>query len=222
MTQEERFTGKIAFVTGATHGIGYDVAVALAKQGAHVIASGRHIGQLEKLNDVINFVGGTSTMVPLDLTDIGKISTLGGSLAERFEQIDIMVGCAGILKDLTPVAMIKTKDWYETMTVNYAANFYLLQTLHPLLLKAKTPQGLFLTANEKYLNEAYWGAYGMSKAALNSLINIYQAENPDFRFKTIDPGPTNTALLRNAFPGVAKKAQTAKDAATKILKHLEG
>src|SRR5258705_12662075 len=94
---------RIALVTGASRGIGYAAALALAKAGAHIVALARTVGGLEELDDAIKALGGSATLVPLDLRDYGGIDRLGLALHERFGRLDVLVGNAGMLGALSPL-----------------------------------------------------------------------------------------------------------------------
>src|SRR5206468_2991588 len=87
----------IALVTGASRGIGAATALALARAGAHVVAVARTVGGLEELDDAIRAVGGTATLVPLDLTDTDGIIRLAAALMERYQRLDILIGNAGLV-----------------------------------------------------------------------------------------------------------------------------
>src|SRR5205809_2580603 len=100
---------RIALVTGASRGIGYATALALAKAGAHVVAIARTVGGLEELDDAIKAAGGTATLVPLDLKDYEGIDRLGASLNERFGRLDVLVANAGILGPLSPLSHVEPK-----------------------------------------------------------------------------------------------------------------
>src|ERR1700722_12946982 len=81
---------RIALVTGASRGIGYATAIALAKAGAHVVALARTQGGLEELDDQIRTNGGTATLVPLNLNRFDGIARLGAALHERHGKLDIL------------------------------------------------------------------------------------------------------------------------------------
>ncbi len=87
---------RIALVTGGSRGIGYAIAIALARQGAHVVATARTPGGLEELDDAIKAVGGTATLVPLELRDFDGIARLAAALNERYGKLDIMVANAAL------------------------------------------------------------------------------------------------------------------------------
>jgi len=99
-----RLKGRIALITGASRGLGAAAALAYAREGAHCVLVARTVGGLEALDDHIKAVGGSATLVPLDITDGPGIDRLGAALYERFKKLDILLGNAGILGTLSPMA----------------------------------------------------------------------------------------------------------------------
>src|ERR1700749_1181612 len=102
---------RIALVTGASRGIGYATALALAGAGAHIVALARTVGGLEEVDDAIKALGGSATLVPLDLKDYQGIDRLGPALHERFGRLDVMIGNAGILGPLSPLGHVEAQAW---------------------------------------------------------------------------------------------------------------
>src|SRR5438128_6876760 len=94
LPMDKPLASRIALVTGASRGIGYATARALARAGAHVVAVARTVGGLEELDDAIRAGGGAATLVPLDLTDVAGIARLGAALAERYGRLDVLIGNA--------------------------------------------------------------------------------------------------------------------------------
>src|SRR5215468_12608054 len=129
--------GKISLVTGASRGIGYATALALARAGAHVVALARTVGGLEELDDAIGAAGGTATLVPLDLKDSEGIARLGAALNERYRRLDILIGNAGVLGPLSPLGHVEPKAWDDVIAVNVTANWHLIRTMDELLRKAE-------------------------------------------------------------------------------------
>src|ERR1700724_2512815 len=127
---------RIALVTGASRGIGYATARALARQGAHVVAVARTQGGLEELDDEIRQDGGSATLVPLNLTDFDGIARLGAALHERHGKLDILVGNAGVAGPSSPLGHIDLRPWNEVMAINVTANFQLIRCMEPLLKKS--------------------------------------------------------------------------------------
>ncbi|HAT08027.1 MAG TPA: oxidoreductase, partial [Rhodobiaceae bacterium] len=122
-----RFDGKLALVTGATRGLGWAVAKALAAEGAHVLLVGRTQGALEELYDLIKKNNGEATGVPMDMADGDALDRLGASIAERWGKLDLMVGNAGVLGPLTPVSHIDPKEMDKVLAVNVTANARLIR-----------------------------------------------------------------------------------------------
>src|SRR5437016_12290887 len=108
-----RLSGRIALVTGASRGIGRAVALQLAREGAHVIALARTVGALEELDDEIKRIGSGATLVPLDLKDGEALPRLAQAIAARWGKLDILIGNAGVLGKLTPLAHLDEKTWAE-------------------------------------------------------------------------------------------------------------
>src|SRR5258708_28946637 len=102
---------KIALVTGASRGIGRATAIALAREGAHIVALARTVGGLEELDDEIKKAGSSATLVPLDLRDFDALDRLGASLHERFKKLDLLAGNAGPLRPLSPPRALRPTNW---------------------------------------------------------------------------------------------------------------
>ena len=195
--------GRIALVTGASRGIGYATALALAKAGAHIVALARTVGGLEELDDAIRGLGGAATLVPLDLKDYAGIDRLALALHERFQRLDALVGNAGILGPLSPLGHVEVAAWDEVMAVNVTANWRLIRAMDPLLRRSDAGRVVFLTSEVAALALAYWGPYAASKAALEVLARTYAAETAttSVRVNIFAPGPVRTRMRAQAMPG---------------------
>lgn len=195
--------GRIAVVTGASRGIGRAAALALAREGAHVVALARTQGGLVELDDDIRQLGGQATLVPADLKDFAAIDRLGAAIYERWQKLDILVGNAGILGKLTPLAHVDQKVWDEVMAVNVTANWRLIRSLDPLLRASDAGRAVFVSSAAAHKCRAYWGPYSISKAALEAMVKTYAAEiaTTPVRANVFDPGATATKMRAQAMPG---------------------
>ena len=198
-----RFSGRIALVTGASRGIGFAAAKALAAEGAHVILVARTVGGLEEADDEIQRSGGTATLVPLDLKDFAAIDRLGATIFERWGRLDALLGNAGVLGTLTPLAHLDPKIVAECLDVNVTANWRLIRSLDPLLRKSDAGRALFVTSGAAHRFRSYWGAYAMSKAALEAIVLTYAAEcaGTAVTANLFNPGPLRTRMRQKAMPG---------------------
>ena len=198
-------TNRIALVTGASRGIGRAMALALARQGAHIVALARTQGALDELDDEIGAMGCGATLVPCDLADFDALDRLGAALFERFGRLDVLVGNAGILGPLTPLAHVDPKDWNKVIAINVTANWRLIRSLDPLLRASKAGRALFITsaAAHRAQMKAYWGPYAVSKAALEAIARTYAAEtvNTRVRVNLFNPGASRTRMREAAMPG---------------------
>jgi len=197
---------RIALVTGASRGIGRALALALAREGAHVIALARTQGALEELDDEIRALGGESTLVPCDITDFDSLDRLGAALFARYGRLDVLIGNAGALGPISPLAHVAPKDFEKTLAVNVTANWRLVRSLDPLLRASPAGRALFITsgAASRRPMKPYWGPYALSKAALDALARTYAAETQNVSNVTVmlaNPGPLRTAMRAEAVPG---------------------
>jgi NAD(P)-dependent dehydrogenase (short-subunit alcohol dehydrogenase family) len=194
---------RIALVTGASRGIGYFAALALAKAGAHVIAVARTTGGLEELDDAIQKEGGTATLVPLNLRDFEALDRLGRSIFERWGRLDAFLGNAGTLGVLTPLSHLQPKVFQELIEVNVTANWRMIRSFDPLLRASDAGRVLFLSSGAARKHTPFWGGYGMAKAALESLALTYAAEcaTTNVKVNLLNPGAMRTAMRAKAMPG---------------------
>src|SRR5215469_14070007 len=194
---------RIALVTGASRGIGYATACALAKAGAHIVAVARTQGGLEELDDEIRKDGGAATLVPLSLTDLDGIARLGAALYERHGKLDIVVGNAGVAGPSSPLGHIDLKPWTDVVAVNLTANFQLIRCMEPLLQKSDAGRAVFVTSDDASRAPAYRGPSAASKAALEALVRAWaqETQSTNLRVNLFNPGPVRTRLRATVFPG---------------------
>ena len=203
MQHPPRLTDRLALITGATRGIGRAVAVAYARQGAHLILVGRTAGALEEVDDEVREFGRPATLLTLDLTDHDRIDALGPTIFQRWGKLDILVGNAAVLGPLSPLGHVTAEAWKEVIDLNLNSNWRLIRTLDPLLRRSEAGRAIFVTSGAALNRRAYWGPYSVSKAGLEALVQIYAAElsNTNVRANLINPGPVRTAMRAKAFPG---------------------
>jgi NAD(P)-dependent dehydrogenase (short-subunit alcohol dehydrogenase family) len=194
---------RIALVTGASRGIGYATARALAKAGAHIVAVARTQAGLEELDDEIRQAGGSATLVPLNLSDFDGIARLGAALHERHGKLDILIGNAGVAGPSSPLGHIDLKAWNDVIAVNVTANFQLIRCMEPLLKRSDAGRAVFVTSAAASKASAYLGPYAASKAAVETLARAWAQETAatSLRINLFDPGPIRTRMRASVFPG---------------------
>lgn len=218
------FEGKVALVTGASRGIGAATAKALAAQGAHVIITARTAKDLEAVEDAIFNAGGNATIAPLDLTDGDSIARLATAVTERWGKLDVLVLNAAMLGTLAPVPAIDGAEFARLFTLNVTAQQVLIASFDALLRKSDAGRLVALTSSVGATPRAFWGAYGASKAALETLVASYGEEVKNLsavRTAIVDPGRTRTQMRAKAYPGedpaTVKEPSVVADAIVALL-----
>ena len=198
------FEGKLALVTGASRGIGAATAESLAREGAHVVLTARTATGLEEVEERIHAAGGSATIAPLDLTDGDSIARLAQAISSRWDALDMLVLNAAMLGSLTPVPTIDGKEFNKVLTLNLIAQQALIAAFDPMLRRSEAGRLVAVTSSVGRSPRAFWGAYGASKAALETLVLSYGEEVRNLApIKTliVDPGATATTMRARAFPG---------------------
>jgi NAD(P)-dependent dehydrogenase (short-subunit alcohol dehydrogenase family) len=205
-----RLQNRIALITGASRGIGAAVAERFAAEGAHVVLVARTRGGLEDVDDRIRAALdlGTDadspvTLLELDLTDLDAVDRIGPSIAQRFGKLDIVVGNAGLLGEMSPMHHIDAKVWTDVVDVNLNANWRLIRTTDPLLRQSDAGRAVFVTSGAAHGKRPFWGAYAVTKATLEMMVTCWAAETEKtaMRINLLDPGATRTGMRADAYPG---------------------
>lgn len=216
--------GQIALVTGASRGIGAATAIELARRGAHVVLAARTQGGLEETDDAIRAIGGSATLLPLDLLDGEAIDKLGPSLHARFGRLDILLGNAATLGLLTPVAHIQEHHWADTIAINMTANWRLIRTCAPLLTASPAGRAVFMTTRVAVAPRAFWGLYGATKAGMEHLVQVWAAETRTtaLRVNLFDPGVVDTRMRQAAMPGEDRSKNAKPEDVAPLIADLLG
>ena len=212
-------TKKIAFISGSTSGLGRELSIQLAKNGYHILIHGRNQNKLNNLYDEIKSLEGTSTIINLDLNDYNGIDKLGYEIFKKYRKLDLLIMNAAILGTLTPLCHQEPKEFQEVLNVNLIANFRLLRSLELSLKESKNGELCVISSKLTKNPKPFWGAYSISKAALEQMIYSWRLENKKTNIKVfiLHPKPINTKLRKKAMPGEnTKNNQTATDAAKKL------
>jgi NAD(P)-dependent dehydrogenase (short-subunit alcohol dehydrogenase family) len=193
---------RIALLTGATRGIGYALALVLARAGAHIVAVGRTQGALEELDDAVRAAGGSATLVPLDMRDYPGIYRLATAINERHQRLDVLIGNAAIAGQRSPIGHVEPKAWDDAIAINVTANYHLIRAMDPLLKRSVAGRAVFMTSGAATNARAYAGPYSVSKAALNALARTYadETEAMSIRVNLFNPGPTRTRMRAEVMP----------------------
>ncbi len=215
------FDRQTALITGASRGFGYAAAVALASQGAEIIAVGRTSGALEELDDAIKAVDGTATLVPLDITDDAGLQRLCLSIHERWGGLDLWLHSAIHATPLAPTAHVSQNDMNKAIAVNITASLRLITMVEPLL---KAKNGTAIHLDDRQAGAKFFATYGTTKAAQKALFDSWAAETVSIgpRVLSFMPNPMPTATRARFFPGEDKTSlSTPKAEAARFMTWLK-
>ena len=197
--------GRTVLVTGANRGIGKALALAFAEHGATCVLMGRNVEGLESVFDEIMTAGGPEPAIyPLD--HLGATAQDYDVMAERIESslgpLTGIVLNAGVQGTIGPVEHSDEGEFTEVMQVNVAASYYITRACLPLLKRAEYGRVIYTTADVGRLGRAFWGAYSVSKFAIEGLTQVIADEVTDTQVtaNAVNPGPTRTAMRADAFP----------------------
>jgi len=198
---------RVILVTGAGDGIGAACSRALAAHGATVILLGRTTRKLEEVYDAIEQAGHPQAAIyPMNLEGAAPKDylDLADNIQNEFGRLDGILHNAAYLGSITPLEQYKIDIWSSVMQVNLNAPFMLTYAVMDILKRADDASVLFTSSEVGRKGRAYWGAYSISNAAVENMMQVWADEletNTNVRFNTIDPGPVRTAMRAKAYPG---------------------
>lgn len=207
-----------ALVTGASRGLGYALAEALAPR-FHIVAVARTVGGLEELDDAIGARGGQATLAPMDITNDAAMQQLCRGVFERWGGLALWVHTAVSAAPLGPAPHTSGTDFDTSVAVNLAATRRLIAYVAPLL-GAKGRAAFF---DDPRGGERFFGSYGATKAAQIALARSWAAESARIgpQVRILQPRPMPTATRARFFPGEDRAALAAPaDEAARLLPQI--
>jgi NAD(P)-dependent dehydrogenase (short-subunit alcohol dehydrogenase family) len=214
---------RLAFVAGASRGLGWASALEAARRGYHVVALARTVGGLEELDDAIARMGGAATLAPVDLADDPALERLGAAIHQRWGKLDLWLHCAAFPPMLSPAPHADIGDIDKAWTINARATQRLIRSLDPLLRAA--PAGRAVLMDDPRHPAAFYGAYAASKAAARAFWDAWALESraTSLRVNRACPPPMPTALRGRFYPGEDRaKLTKCETVARALFDALEG
>lgn len=219
---------RIILVTGAGDGIGKAAALAFARLGATVILVGKTVEKLEQVYDQIEREGGAQpAIVPLNLETASAIEyrNIADNLNQEFGRLDGLLLNAAILGDMRPLEFYPVDLFDKVMKVNVNAQFLLLRHLMPLLRQSDQGSIIFTTSSVGRVGRANWGAYAISKFAVEGMMQTLADEtcnNSSIKVNCINPGATRTRMRANAYPAEDPATVCPPEAVLNLYCYLMG
>ena len=196
----KRLIGSKILITGATSGLGFSISIALAQEGAEVIAIGKDKNRLEDLSDAIEQTKGAATLVCIDLAKQGTIEELSNKISQKFGELDVIIHCAMSSLPMMPITQVSLKEIEINLLSPIMISFRLISCFHRLL--SRDPKGLFVYISD-VRTKKFNGPYNAAKKACDQLFQSYQEENKRLGIKVLIqyPGPMATKSRKKMFPG---------------------
>ena len=188
-------SGRLAFVTGASQGIGRACALKLATVGATVVAAARNQEKLEQLVIEITGAGGKAAAFALDVTDEEQVKSSMKSIIAQFGKIDILVNNAGITRDQLVMRM-KRADWDSVLQTNLTSAYLCIQQVSSSMLKQRWGRIINITSVFGQMGQAGQANYSASKAGLIGLTMAIARElgSRNITCNAVAPGFIETAM----------------------------
>jgi NAD(P)-dependent dehydrogenase (short-subunit alcohol dehydrogenase family) len=206
---------RIILITGAGDGIGRAAALSFARHGATIILAGRTTKKLEAVYDQIEALNAPqAAIIPINLEGAAphEYDVIAETIEKEFGHLDGLLNNAGVLGSRTPIGNYDPSVWDRVMQVNVNAQFYLTQSMLPLLMQSQDASIIFTSSSVGRKGHAYWGAYAVSKFATEGLMQTLADElenTSNIRVNAINPGATRTNMRAAAYP-----AENPNDLAT--------
>ena len=211
MSSGQQLQDKIILVTGASQGLGEQVAKSYAAQGATVILVARHQKKMEKVYDDIVATGHPEPFaVCFDLltAEEKEFDNLAMTVAQATgRRLDGIVHCASYFYALSPLDFQTVAEWVNQYRINTVAPMALTRAFLPLLKESADASVIFVGESHGETPKAYWGGFGASKAAVNYLCKVAADEWERFenlRANVLVPGPINSPQRVKTHPGEAE------------------
>ena len=216
---------KTILITGATDELGHSLCVELAKLGATIILLDKSVKNLETVYDDIEKNGGPQPAIfPMDIeaAEEQDYLTLTQAIADNFKQLDGLILNHAVLGQHSPVTHTDVSQWERALKINLTANFLLLKHSSSMLNNADQASCLYVSDHAQQ-GRAYWATYSSPNAACLNLIETIAEEwetNTSIHLNTLDPGPINTSLRRQAFPGIDPGQHLTPETCTKAFAYF--
>ncbi len=192
--------GKIAFITGASQGLGRALALAYAKEGASLVVNSRSEGSVGPVAEEVGDLGAEVLALAGDVSRGADVEEMVGAAVERFGKIDVLVNNAGLLGPRVSIEEYPEDEWRRVIDANLTGPYLVAKAAIP-----HVPEGgsiINVVSGVSVEGRAGWGAYSVSKFGVEGLTQILAAELEEsaIRVNAVDPGGMRTDMRAAAYP----------------------
>jgi NAD(P)-dependent dehydrogenase (short-subunit alcohol dehydrogenase family) len=200
--KQGELTAKTALITGGSRGIGKAIAAAYAREGAKVFICARNKADLEHAIQEIRSRDGEIDGISGDIGKPDDARRIVGAALERLGTLDVLVNNASLLGPRVPIAQYPFDAWQDVMRVNVDGLFLITQQVLQTMIPRRRGSIINVSSGVGRVGKARWGAYAVSKFALEGFSQTLAEELKDggIRVNSINPSPTRTAMRAAAYP----------------------
>ena len=197
--------GKIALVTGATQGIGLEIARALAHEGCNLVLCGRNQARLRAVESELLRKQIRVLSAPCDVRDEQSITRLFAVIRKKFGRLDILVNSAGIAHAFTPVRKLPLEKWNDVLVTNLTGMFLVTQAALPLMKRGATIANVLSISSKRAFpnlaayNASKFGALGFTRTLRGEL------RSEGIRVIALLPGATDTPIWDTLWPDAPRE-----------------
>ncbi len=202
MAEEQNVSGKVVLITGASHGLGRALAEAFARGGARVALCARGEAALAAVAESLVASGAEVVWRAADVRDERAIDELARAAEGRWGPVTVLINNASILGERVPLAQYPIPTWRDVLDVNVTGALITIQAVLPGMRSAGRGSIINVTSGVGNVARADWGAYAISKWAVEALTYNLALEERDsgIRVNAVDPGAMRTRMRQAAYP----------------------
>ena len=215
--KKDGLAGKTAVITGASRGIGLAIAHALAREGCHLVITGRRLRPLHRAGGELTRHGIRVLAKMCDVRDPSAVKALGRSIGKHFSRIDILISNAGVGHSSLPVRKLSYDTWKNVIDTNLTGTFLITREILPLMRRGSTiVNNLSIAATQVFADSS---AYNASKHGALGLTNTLRGElrQAGIRVISLLPGATDTEIWNTLWPDAPRKKMLSPDTVAQAL-----
>ena len=202
-----RLENRVAIITGAGRGIGRDIALGFAKEGARLVLAARTTTQLAETAKQAEALGAPTLVITVDISNQSQVERMVQQTLEEFETIDILINNAGIIGPMRTLEQTDPSDWIQTIQTNFIGTYLCCRAVLPVMLQQNRGKIINMSGGgasgdvHKYLS-----AYSSSKAATLKLTEVMSLELADrnIQVNTVEPGLFRTQMAEELIRGMGE------------------
>jgi NAD(P)-dependent dehydrogenase (short-subunit alcohol dehydrogenase family) len=211
---------KVTLITGASQGLGRELALAFAKEGARVVVNARSEESIRPVAEEMEDAGAEVLAVAADVSRGGDVERLVGEAVGRFGKLDVLVNNAGLLGPRVAIEEYPEDEWRRVIDANLTGPFLVSKTTIPHISQGGSI--INVVSGVSVEGRAEWGAYSVSKFGVEGLTQILAAELAErgVRVNAVDPGGMRTDMRAAAYPEEDPQTRITPEENTAVFLYL--